>query len=73
MYPGGVFRVHCVFRGHEGLIPFWQDSISIANEQNLDLVSKSVLLYSFSRLFAAIKRTEDHLIGDILQHISNRM
>jgi AraC-like DNA-binding protein len=68
-----ISPAHCIFRGYEGLIPFWQDSLSIANEQNLDLVCESVLLYSFSRLSNTIERSEDHLIGDVLQHIQNHL
>ena len=68
-----ISPAHCIFRGYEGLIPFWQDSLSIANEQNLDLVCESVLLYSLSRLSNTIERSEDHLIGDVLQYIQNHL
>ncbi len=68
-----ISPAHCIFRGYEGLIPFWQDSLSIANDQNLDLVCESVLLYSFSRLSNTFERSEDHLIGDILQFIQNHL
>ncbi len=39
-----------VFSGFEGLIPLWQESLSRAFEDNVDLASESILLYTFSRL-----------------------
>lgn len=39
-----------VFSGFEGLIPLWQESLSRAYEENVDLASESILLYTFSRL-----------------------
>ena len=65
-----ISPAHCIFRGYEGLIPFWQDSLSIANDQNLDLVCESVLLYSFSRLSNTFERSEDHLIGHAMGQIT---
>lgn len=38
------------FSGHESQIPFWKESILRATQENLDLVSESVLMYAFSRL-----------------------
>jgi len=47
------FSIHSqnrFFSGFEGLIPLWVESLSRASAQTVDLVSESVLLYTFSRL-----------------------
>ena len=36
--------------GFEDLIPFWQDCLTRANADNIDLMSEAVLLYTFARL-----------------------
>lgn len=38
------------FDGFDGLIPLWQESLSRANNQSIDLAAESMLLYTFSRL-----------------------
>lgn len=38
------------FSGFDGLIPLWQESLSRADSQTIDLASESILLYTFSRL-----------------------
>ena len=38
------------FSGHENLLPFWRENISYATEENIDIVSESVLMYAFSKL-----------------------
>ena len=55
----GVTALNRNFSGYEGLIPFWQENISRATEQNIDLVSESVLMYTFSRLTAAHESLDD--------------
>ena len=45
----GINNVNRVFDGFDGLLPLWQDSLYKASEANLDLVSESILLYTFSR------------------------
>lgn len=39
-----------IYRGHEDLIAFWSDCLSLSDESNLDLLAESVLLYSLARL-----------------------
>ena len=49
------FRItpkHRQFSGQNGLIPLWQESLSGASAQTVDLASESMLLYTFSRLFS---------------------
>ncbi|MBQ3085014.1 MAG: helix-turn-helix domain-containing protein [Clostridia bacterium] len=38
------------FRGFDGLIPIWHESLSRASEETIDLAAESMLLYTFSRL-----------------------
>ncbi len=46
----GVTTFNRIFAGHEGMLPFWQENISRATAENIDLISESVLMYAFSRL-----------------------
>lgn len=58
------FYIHPYSRSFEnmhGLIPFWKESLSSANDKNLDIASESVLLYSFSRLHANVTPQNDAL------------
>ena len=45
-----VSEENCVFGGFEGLVPLWKESLLKSDKNNIDLVSESVLLLSFSRL-----------------------
>jgi len=45
-----VTPTSCVFTGYEGLIPLWHDSLARADENNIDLLSESMVLYVFSKL-----------------------
>lgn len=67
----GIGKGERLFEGFDGLIPMWTESLSRANEQNIDLATESVLLYTFSRLTGAngknnelvdrmIELTEEH-------------
>ncbi len=40
------------FRGFDGLIPLWSESLAHASEKTVDLAAESVLLYTFSRMDA---------------------
>ena len=46
----GITQANCVFEGFEGLLPHWRDSFVRANDENTDLLSESLLYYTFSRL-----------------------
>lgn len=61
----------CVFKGYEGLLSFWQNCIGKANEKNLDLISESVLLYTFSQMSPTSETNEQNLIGNILKYIES--
>ncbi|MBP3301099.1 MAG: helix-turn-helix transcriptional regulator [Clostridia bacterium] len=55
------------FSGHEGLLPFWRENIARATEENLDIISESVLMYSFSLLNRVHEPRED-VISRLLRH-----
>ena len=42
---------HRAFDGMDGLLPLWNESLSRASAETVDLASESILLYTFSRLF----------------------
>lgn len=52
----GVTDVTRVFPGQEGMIPFWNENLSRATEDNIDIISECVLMYAFSRL-TSVKET----------------
>ncbi|MBR5452483.1 MAG: helix-turn-helix transcriptional regulator [Clostridia bacterium] len=49
----GICRGNQVFRGFDGLIPMWRESLTRATEKTIDLAAESVLLYTFSRMDAS--------------------
>ena len=49
----GVTPSRCVFSDFEGLIPLWHESLTRADSDTLDLLSESMVLYTFSRLKSA--------------------
>lgn len=55
-----------VFSGFDGVIPLWHDSLSRANEINIDLASESILLYTFS-LLAKDNSFKNDLINRIIK------
>ena len=48
----GINRHTRAFFGFEGLVPLWQESLSRACSENIDLAAESMLLYAVSRLRA---------------------
>ena len=55
----GISKANRIFTKCETLIPFWQESISRAEESNIDIVSEAALLYAFSRLSGNTGEKED--------------
>lgn len=55
-----------IFSGFDGLIPLWHESLSRASNENLDLASESVLLYTFSRM-GERSGTKDDVINKMLE------
>ena len=64
----GITPHHAVFKGYEGLLPFWQESLVRANEETIDILSESVLLYTFSRLEKPDKQQTD-IIAAVLTYM----
>lgn len=62
---------NCTFKGCENLICFWQNCLEKATPQNLDLLSESALLYSFSFLSVTHENNEQYLINEIIKYIDN--
>jgi len=65
----GISANNCVFEGYEGLSSFWQNSIAKAGDKNLDLISESVLLYTFAQMSPAESSDGEKLIGNILKYL----
>jgi len=71
----GVTAANAVFEGCEGLLPLWQDSIKRAEEDNVDLLSESLLLYTFSKLKRAEGGRRDavtFVLGYLEEHFTDR-
>ena len=69
-----VSRERRIFGGFDGLIPLWQESVSHASEQTVDLAAESILLYTFSRMSRyAPKRNEliDRIISVTEEHFTD--
>jgi len=66
-----ISPVNCLFEGNEGLVSFWQNSLARASEKNLDLISESVLLYSFSQLAPPEKNANQKLIDTIFSYVDS--
>ena len=67
----GITKYSRLYNSFDGLIPLWYDGLCRASEENLDLVSEGILLYTFSRF----KRDTDEnnsLINKILEITEER-
>lgn len=64
-----ISRSNCIFEDHNGLLAFWQNCLGKAGENNLDLISESVLLYSFAQLSPAAVTGKQRLVDNILEYI----
>lgn len=67
----GVSKANRIFNGFDSLLPFWQNALGKADPTNLDLISESVLLYTFSQMSETSATSEQHLVGNIISHIEN--
>ena len=61
---------NAVLNGYEELIPFWTECQSIADEDNIDLVCESVLLYSLVKL-KPIKKEKNDVISKVISITQN--
>lgn len=51
-----ISKTNRYFAGFDSIIPLWQESLGRATESTFDLVTESVVLYTFSRLTASLSR-----------------
>lgn len=54
------------FSNFDGLLPFWHNSLSRADQSNIDIISESILLHTFSRLSEA-STEQKSVINEILE------
>lgn len=64
----GITPHRCLFDSCEGLVPLWQNSLTRANTENIDLLSEGLLLYTFSRLKKEESRSND-LVSFVLTYL----
>lgn len=62
----GINKNNRFFTGFDGIIPLWHDSLSRASEENIDLASESILLYTFSRL-SGITAEQNNLVNAVVK------
>ena len=62
----GINKSRRIFSGFDGLVPMWQESLSRASKQNIDLAAESILLYTFSR-FTEGNSKKDNCINEIVE------
>ena len=55
----GISKVNRIFTKCEALIPLWRESISRAEDGDVDIISEASLLYAFSRLSSNCGEKED--------------
>ena len=64
----GISEKERCFSGYESLIPFWQNSLSRAPQENIDIVSEAVLLYTFSSMKMP-KKQENTIISSVIDYL----
>lgn len=64
----GISSQNCVFEVGEGLAPLWKESLARSNEENIDLLSESLILYTFSKLKRA-KRDRRDVTSFVLNYL----
>lgn len=53
------------------MLSFWKNSLGKANEKNLDLISESILLYTFSQLVPPAESKTGQLSGKLLSFVES--
>lgn len=61
----GIKAENRLFKGFESIVPLWQESLTRASEETIDLAAESILLYTFSRLFGSTVK-EHALINSVV-------
>ena len=62
----GINDSNRIFSGNDGLIPLWMESLARSLKENIDIVSESILLYTFSRLSCNHEKS-DNCISKIIE------
>lgn len=62
---------NAIFEGHESITAFWQNALAKANKKNLDLISESVLLYTFGEMTVCDEAPENQLISNIIKYVED--
>ena len=58
------FNINCNnrnFQGFDGIIPLWNESLSRASKETIDLAAESILLHTFSRILTKPRKNDDIL------------
>ena len=66
----GICAANRIIGGNKTLIPFWKNELLRADDNNIDLVSESVLMYTFSRLTRSSERNDD-TFWRIVKHVDD--
>lgn len=61
-----ITKKNRIFKGFDGIIPLWKESLSRASRENIDLATESMLLYCFSRLVSTDSQ-RNSLINKIIK------
>jgi len=64
----GISRRRFLFTKMDNLIPMWKEGIVNSNDENADLLSESILLYTFSKLTVNYSK-EDTLIRQLTEYM----
>ncbi len=71
----GINEKNCVFLCGKGLVPIWKESLLRATEENIDLISESMVLYAFSLMNKQEQSTDDtatRVMNYIAENYSNK-
>lgn len=66
-----VSTERCIFKGFENIVSFWQNCLGKATDKNLDLISESVLLHTFSEMSPPSEDSDEYLTGRIMKYIED--
>lgn len=67
----GINKSNRIFKGCDGMIPLWQDSLSRASDSSIDLAAEGILLYAFSRL-STVTDEQSKVINMVVEITENR-
>ena len=59
------------FSGFEGIVPMWYDALCCSTDDNIDLTSKGIFLYTFARLTITSQK-KDTLVTKMLEITEER-